>query len=164
MLEIKVSVELPGIPEALNNLAHALMNQAVGHVNLDKPAVAEALEENRKVIQTPKNEEAPVSPMDEEAIVAMTEPKPEQKPKRTKKSEAKSEAKPEPKPEQKPEPEQSYTFDQISRAGADLCSKGRIGDLTALLNTKYGIQAITQLNPDQYASVVEDLTALGAQF
>ena len=155
MLEIKVSVELPGIPEALNNLAHALMNQAVGHVNLDKPAVAEALEENQKVIQIPK-EEAPVSPMDEEAIVAMTEPKPEPKPKRTKKSE--------PKPEAKPEPEQSYTFDQISRAGADLCSKGKIGDLTALLNTKYGIQAITQLNPDQYASVVEDLTALGAQF
>lgn len=160
MLEIKVSVELPGIPEALNNLAHALMNQAVGHVNLDKPAVAEALEENQKVIQMPKNEEAPVSPMDEEAIVAMTEPKPEPKPKRTRKSEAKPEAKPEP----KPEPEQSYTFDQISRAGADLCSKGKIGDLTALLNTKYGIQAITQLNPDQYASVVEDLTALGAQF
>lgn len=155
MLEIKVSVELPGIPEALNNLAHALMNQAVGHVNLDKPAVAEALEENQKVIQIPK-EEAPVSPMDEEAIVAMTEPKPEPKPKRTKKSE--------PKPEAKPEPEQSYTFDQISRAGADLCSKGKIGDLTALLNTKYGIQAITQLNPDQYASVVEDLIALGAQF
>ena len=160
MLELKVTVELPGIPEALNNLAHALMNQAIGHVDLNDPApspAAEALEENRRVIQMPKPEEpkpeSPVSPLEMEAIEVVTETKPE-----------------EPKPEQKPEepkPEAkkpSYTFDQISRAGADLCSKGMIKDLTELLNTKYKVQAITQLRPEQYDAIAEDLIAKGAQF
>lgn len=56
----------------------------------------------------------------------------------------------------------SVTLEQISRAGAALATAGRMGDLMAIV-TKHGVQALTQLKPEQYDAVAADLRALGAQ-
>lgn len=56
----------------------------------------------------------------------------------------------------------TYTLDQISKAGAALVDAGKMEPLLALL-TKYGVQAITQLQPAQYGVFAMELRALGAQ-
>lgn len=56
----------------------------------------------------------------------------------------------------------AYTLDQISRAGAALVDAGKMGPLLALLG-KYNVQAVTQLQPNQYGVFATELRALGAQ-
>lgn len=56
----------------------------------------------------------------------------------------------------------TYTLDQIAKAGASLVDAGKMEQLLGLL-TKYGVQAVTQLNPDQYGAFATELRALGAQ-
>ena len=56
----------------------------------------------------------------------------------------------------------TYTLDQISKAGAALVDAGKMEPLLGLL-TKYGVQAITQLQPAQYGVFATELRALGAQ-
>lgn len=55
-----------------------------------------------------------------------------------------------------------YTLDQISRAGASLVDAGKMEQLLALLG-RYGVQAVTQLQPEQYGAFATELRALGAQ-
>lgn len=56
----------------------------------------------------------------------------------------------------------TYTLDQIAMAGASLVDAGKMEQLLALL-AKYGVQAVTQLQPDQYGVFATELRTLGAQ-
>ena len=56
----------------------------------------------------------------------------------------------------------TYTLDQIAKAGASLVDEGKMEQLLALL-AKYGVQAVTQLQPDQYGVFATELRTLGAQ-
>ncbi|MCI8917090.1 MAG: hypothetical protein HFF26_10590 [Oscillospiraceae bacterium] len=56
----------------------------------------------------------------------------------------------------------TYTLDQISKAGAALVDAGKMEILLGLL-ARYGVQAVTQLAPEQYGSFATELRALGAQ-
>lgn len=56
----------------------------------------------------------------------------------------------------------AYTLDQISRAGASLVDAGKMQQLLELLG-RYGVQAVTQLKPEQYGTFATELRALGAQ-
>lgn len=56
----------------------------------------------------------------------------------------------------------AYTLDQISRAGASLVDAGKMEQLLALLG-RYGVQAVTQLQPEQYGAFATELRGLGAQ-
>lgn len=56
----------------------------------------------------------------------------------------------------------TYTLDQISRAGASLVDAGKMQQLLELLG-RYGVQAVTQLKPEQYGAFATELRALGAQ-
>ena len=56
----------------------------------------------------------------------------------------------------------TYTLDQIAKAGASLVDAGNMEQLLALL-AKYGVQAVTQLQPDQYGVFATELRTLGAQ-
>lgn len=56
----------------------------------------------------------------------------------------------------------TYTLDQIAKAGASLVDAGKMEQLLGLL-TKYSVQAVTQLMPDQYGAFATELRALGAQ-
>ena len=53
-------------------------------------------------------------------------------------------------------------LDQISRAGASLVDAGKMQQLLELLG-RYGVQAVTQLQPEQYGAFATELRALGAQ-
>lgn len=56
----------------------------------------------------------------------------------------------------------TYTLDQISRAGASLVDAGKMQQLLELLG-RYCVQAVTQLQPEQYGAFATELRALGAQ-
>ena len=56
----------------------------------------------------------------------------------------------------------TYTLDQIAKAGASLVDAGKMEPLLALLG-RYGVQAVTQLAPEQYGAFATELRALGAQ-
>ena len=56
----------------------------------------------------------------------------------------------------------TYTLDQISRAGASLVAAGKMQQLLELLG-HYGVQAVTQLKPEQYGAFATELRGQGAQ-
>lgn len=56
----------------------------------------------------------------------------------------------------------AYNLDQISRAGASLVDAGKMEPLLALL-ARYGVAAVTQLQPEHYGAFATELRALGAQ-
>lgn len=56
----------------------------------------------------------------------------------------------------------TYTLDQISRAGAALLDAGKTDALLGLLD-KFGVAAVTQLQPEQYGTFATELRGLGAQ-
>lgn len=55
-----------------------------------------------------------------------------------------------------------YTFDDITAAGSQLLEAGKINDLITLLRS-FGVQAVNQLKPEQYADVADGLRKLGAK-
>ena len=55
-----------------------------------------------------------------------------------------------------------YTFDMISTAGSALIDAGKIDQLVMLLG-KFGVQSLTDLNPESYGAVANELRALGAK-
>lgn len=61
-------------------------------------------------------------------------------------------------------PAPTYTLEQVSRAGAELISadSGKLPQLRELLQ-KYGVPAVSELQPDQLGSFATELRALGAQ-
>lgn len=140
MLEINVTVTIPGLPEAINNLATAIS----GKTAITVPAVEENTVKEPKeqpVTQTPVAPVTPVAPATVPETVAPT-----------------------PAPVATPAPAvAAYTIEQLSIAGAALCEQGKMPQLIALLG-KYGVQAVTQLSntPDVINGFATELKALGA--
>ena len=163
MFEVKVTVELPGVPEALTAIAQALA-AASGNSNacahdacpIDQPAIqinmtGKADTAIGAVDTVTVSQAAEVMPVAEAVSEPAAQPEPVPEPA----------AQPEPAPEAKPA--KSYTFAQISNAGAALCTKpGMIDKLVQLLNNKYGVAAITMIDKSRYNELAEDLIALGA--
>ena len=54
------------------------------------------------------------------------------------------------------------TLEAISRAGAALVDQGKMQQIMGLLS-KYGVQAITQLQPNTYEAFAAEMRTLGAQ-
>lgn len=54
-----------------------------------------------------------------------------------------------------------YTCDMIAKAGATLVEAGKMNDLLALL-ARFGVEAVTSLDPAQYGAFATELRALGA--
>lgn len=54
-----------------------------------------------------------------------------------------------------------YTLDDLTKAGAGLAQAGKMDALLALL-TQYGVQAVTQIPPEQYGAFATALRGLGA--
>lgn len=140
MLEINVTVTIPGLPEAINNLATAIS----GKTAITVPAV----EEN--TVKEPKEQpitQTPVAPVTLVAPATVPET-----------------VAPTPAPVATPAPAvAAYTIEQLSIAGAALCEQGKMPQLIALLG-KYGVQAVTQLSntPDVINGFATELKALGA--
>ncbi len=180
MFEVKVTVELPGIPEAINNLTDALRGKAPAKKAAKNADVAIAnngsgiavgkleggLAINQGKAEQKKEEPEPSFignvPPDEPEIPAVEQP--EQAPPLVNVSDTPvAPVAPVEQPVVAPAPAKKYTFKQISKAGAALCTDmGKMDQLVSLLNTKYGVPAITMINESRYGELVEDLIALGA--
>ena len=145
MYEIKVTVEVPGLPEALNALAGALSalpvtsftqnganNQQIenaGTVNIGGSTVENPMPPAADPSTTANAEAASVA---QTGLVMGSSPS------------------------------KSYTVDDLSRAGATLIDQGKMPQLLELLK-KYGARAVTQLDPGTYPAFVEEMKALGAK-
>ena len=172
MFEVKVTVELPGIPEAINNLAGSIGKIAGFSVASMTPAGFSIASTTPAVVST----ENPVAADTAEAPVAAPAPveQPEQAPPLVNVPDTPiAPAAPVEQPvaapaapapvAPAPAPAKKYTFKQISKAGAALCTEmGKMDQLVTLLNTKYGVPAITMINESRYGELAEDLIALGA--
>lgn len=160
MNEFKITLTVPGLPEAINNLAEAIRDnssaapvasvpvvqrptakatqpEAAPVVN-PTPAVATPVTNGVSTVNTP-----PVNPVSAPPVTAVqSSPVSHSFPSET---------------------VASYTIEQLSVAGAALCEQGKMAQLIALLG-KYGVQAVTQLKPtpDVLNPFAAELKALGA--
>ena len=144
MYEIKVTVDVPGLPEAISALANALNRlQPANAISSEPVEAAQTAEGNPTILSTPAAgntapaaattpaQSSPAAPATEQTTPTPTEAK-------------------------------SYTLDDLSRAGAVLIDQGKMPQLLDLLK-KYGVQAVTQLNKSVYPAFVEEMKALGAK-
>lgn len=59
-------------------------------------------------------------------------------------------------------PQAAYTFEQLQTAAGSLVTAGKQNDLLTLLG-QFGLQAMTQLAPEQYGAFATALRGLGAK-
>lgn len=144
MMEMKIKIDVPELVAAVEKLAAAIDKTALnitvpneGTLNFNMPA-GNAPVASAPVQTAPAPAPAPAAPL--------VTPMP-------------TAAAPAP---AVPVTAPTYTLDQIAKAGANLVDAGKMEQLLALL-TKYGVQAVTQLTPDQYGAFATELRALGAQ-
>lgn len=164
LFEVKVTIEIPGLPEAINMLAQAMQGSSchctnetpgtqapvtVTYPNIaptqqipvpDNRAIANPSTAGASSVSAPTPAVAPAAP------VAVAAPSPA--------VEAPSAPAPAP---------TAYTMDDLGRAGATLIDAGKMPQLIALLG-KFGVQAVTQLKAEQFAAFADELKALGAKF
>lgn len=146
MLEIKVTVVIPGMPEAINNLASALTNSSVPahprtvqNISIETTqAVPKAVAEQPVVVPQTNTEITP------ESITAENTPATPIAPAPTPVTNAKK-----------------YTREEIAKAGSALVTQNKMPELLALLQ-KHGVASVAQLKPEQYDAFAADLIALGA--
>ena len=149
-MEINVTVTIPGLPEALNNLAAAISGKSA-------PAVAAA-----PVTQAAQPEVAPTANPTTPAVAPVAAPAATTPPVNS--ATAPVNTAPSATTVAAPSnPVANYTIEQLSIAGAALCEQGKMPQLIALLG-KYGVQAVTQLStaPDVINGFAAELKALGA--
>ena len=155
-------IEAPELTAAINSLADALKGRSVSV--LDTSSIAAKPQQETPV-------QAPTTPP-----VAVQTPTPTAAPATTGVNGASSATTPAPAPApvEAPAPAPAatsnpapvpatrvYTFDDITAAGSQLLELGKMPQLMELLKG-YGVQAVTQLKPEQYADVAKGLKELGA--
>lgn len=152
MLEIKVTVVIPGMPEAINNLASALTNSSVpAHPrtvqNISIETIPKTVAEQPVVVPQTNTEITPEPITAESTPVVQTTP-----------------IAPAPTPAPAPAPvtnAKKYTREEIAKAGTALVTQNKMPELLALLQ-KHGVASVAQLKPEQYDAFAADLIALGA--
>lgn len=162
MIEIKVTVEIPGMTEAINNLAQAIADkkpvatQAVETMKREAPAVqASAPVASGTPVAASVAPAAPVQPP-VQTTPAPAPVAPVAPPVTPAASTASAPAQ-----QQTPTAAKRITLDDLSLAGAKLVDAGK---MDALINTlqSFGVAAITLLREDQYASFADCLRSMGA--
>ena len=164
MLEMKITVAAPDLAAAINNLAaaldgknpHTVCNQYgtdnkhidnVGTINMGMSGKAQ-----------PATPAAPVNPTPAPTVPTQATGAPlSATPAQTVAPVANA-----PVASAVPTGAPTYTLDMIARAGAALVDAGKMDALCGLL-AKYGVEALTALDPAQYGNFANDLRALGAQ-
>lgn len=149
MLEVKVTIDAPELQKAISKLADAICGQTGFPVQNTAPATVAA--------EVPEPSFVKDAPTDEPEIPAVEQP--EQAPLLVNASDAVPVAV----APVAPAPAKKYTFKQISTAGAKLCTDmGKMDALVSLLNSKYGVPAITMIDESRYGELAADLIGLGA--
>ena len=173
MLEMKITIVAPDLAAAINNLAVALANGNT--VPAEKPAKAEKQTEAKDAAQQAQAQ-APVNPMQAtgaplSATPAQTvapvanvpvAPAVVQQAAPAVAPVAQAPIAQAPFASAVPTGAPTYTLEMIARAGTALVDAGKMDALCGLL-AKYGVEALTALDPAQYGNFANDLRALGAQ-
>lgn len=153
MMEMKITVTMPDLASAICKLAAAITPPDINTLTPDElrgaPAAAPVPPVAAPAPAAPVNP-TPAAPV--VAPVAPTAPVPTEQP-----TAPVAQA-----PAAVPVTAPTYTLDQIARAGASLVDAGKMEQLLALL-ARYGVAAVTQLQPDQFGVFATELRALGAQ-
>ena len=145
MYEIKVTVDVPGLPEAISALANVLSRVQQPTISANDTATNKFDDK----VQRKENPTQAQSVTEAAQTVPQFTQTPPAQPSQTAPIAAPSEAK-------------SYTVDDLSRAGATLIDQGKMPQLLDLLK-RYGVQAVTQLDKSVYPAFVEEMKALGAK-
>lgn len=157
MMEMKIKIDVPELVAAVEKLAAAIdkaaphitvPNEGTLNINMPTPAPTQTAPTVPTPPVAPASAAVPTVPPVASAPVAVPTAPPA--------------APVTPAAPTVPVTAPTYTLDQIAKAGASLVDAGKMGQLLAML-TKYGVQAVTQLNPDQYGAFATELRALGAQ-
>lgn len=134
MLEMKITITAAGLEAAINNLATAIGGNAATN-----KAETTAMTTDQT---TPTAPSIPVVPtMPAPPAVQPSVP-----------------VNPTPIPTSAPQ----YTFDMISTAGSALIDAGKMIQLQQLLG-KFGVASLTELSPESYGAIANELRALGAK-
>ena len=164
MLEVKITIAAPDLAAAINNLAaaldgknpHTVCNQYgtdnkhidnVGTINMGMSGKAQPTTPAAPVNPTP----APTVPTQATGAPLSATP-----------AQTVAPVANVPVASAVPTGAPTYTLDMIARAGAALVDAGKMDALCGLL-AKYGVEALTALDPAQYGNFANDLRALGAQ-
>ena len=161
MFEIKVTIEAPEIVGALNRLSDA-MSISAGNTLIQHPHAQMEAEAEKIETAAPAPVPVPVAPVPAPApepvpVPVAPAPAPEPVPVPV----APAPAPTAPAPEMKPS-QPKIDLDTISQAGAGLIDEGKMPEIMNLLK-KYGVQAVTQLKPEQYTDFAADMRELGAK-
>lgn len=158
-------IEAPELTAAINSLADALKGRSVSV--LDTSSIAAKPQQETPVqapttppvaVQTPTPTAAPATTGVNGASSATT-PAPAPAPVEAPAPAPAATSNPAPAPAAPPV--KVYTFEDITAAGSQLLELGKMPQLMELLKG-YGVQAVTQLKPEQYADVAKGLKELGA--
>lgn len=179
MLEMKITVAAPDLAAAINNLTaaldgknpHTVCNQYgtdnkhidnVGTINMSMGGKAQPATTAAPVNPTPAPVDTPtqvpgaplsVTPAPTATPTAPTAPVVAPAPAVTPEANVAPTV---------PTGAPTYTLEMIATAGTALIDAGKMDALLNLLG-KYGVEALTALDPAQYGSFANDLRALGAQ-
>lgn len=158
--KLTVTVEIPGLAEALEHLAAALLDgKAIAGI------MAAAKERRGDAAPGPMMSYTPVPAASTPPVAPPVSPAP---------AAPVPPVNPAPSPMPQPQaappvtppvaPAPTYTYEQVGTAGADLLrdNPGLMPTLTALMN-KYGVQLITALRPEQLGPFATELRGLGAK-
>lgn len=159
MLEMKITVNAPELASAINSLAAALSDKAPHFVCTQNGGNSHQIENvgtltmNMGSKAQPATPTAPINPA---PIATPTVPTVPAVTPATAVTPAVNVA------PAVPTGAPTYTLEMIATAGAALIDAGKMDALLSLLG-KYGVEALTALDPAQYGSIANDLRALGAQ-
>lgn len=153
MIEIKVTVDIPGIAEAINNLAQAIAEK--------KPVAVEAVKQEAPIVQASAPVAAPVAPVAPVHPPVQTASAPAPVAPAAVSVTPTATTASAPAQQQAPVPAKRITLDDLSLAGAKLVDAGKMDALINALRN-FGVAAITLLHEDQYASFADCLRSMGA--
>lgn len=163
MFEVKVTIESPALVEAMNNLASAIVSGMTVKVPEVK-AVAQPVQNQQTAPAAPvqqPTQEAPQTPVQTQPFMNV----PTAAPAPTAPIQApvqQTPVAPTQPAQQAATAKTPITLEAISRAGAALVDQGKMQQIMGLLS-KYGVQAITQLQPNTYEAFAAEMRTLGAQ-
>ena len=153
MIEIKVTVDIPGIAEAINNLAQAIAEK--------KPVAVEAVKQEAPIVQASAPVAAPVAPVAPVHPPVQTASAPAPVAPAAVSVTPTATTASAPAQQQAPAAAKRITLDDLSLAGAKLVDAGKRDALINALQN-FGVAAITLLHEDQYASFADCLRSMGA--
>lgn len=134
MLEMNITITAAGLEAAINNLATAIGGNAAA--NKAETAATTTDQTTPTAPSMPVVPTMPAPPAVQPSVPVNPTPIPTSAP--------------------------QYTFDMISTAGSALIDAGKMDQLVMLLD-KFGVQSLTDLNPESYGAVANELRALGAK-